>query len=238
MDHELIGFAQVLSNLAREEARRTAVTLRRAKVLSVQTDGTVTLDMAFPESGQVQEIDEDDNVTFAPPTEDEASLPLSGVPVVQGATVTVGTDVVVLQQATSFLVLGGYGAAGGSGTPVGSEVRTPQPYGGWAWYAPYGTGKAQRTGIFVQMTGLIVRTAASFTPQGNSLYEYLTLPWAADTAQTGLIWSSVGAPMRWYVTAGSRTLNVMRAWDAQTVGTFTQNASYISCNLSYTTSET
>jgi hypothetical protein len=203
--------------------------MRQAILLGIDADGTASIRLGGPDAAFtiVDADDPNDIIETIQPNS------ISGIPIINGINAAPGDEIVVLQQGNSFAILGSYVSAAAPGTP--SSVATPQPYGGWTFYGPYGTGLAQRTGRFVSVKGLVQRTAASFTPQGASTYEYLTVPWPADTNQTGLIWSTMAAPIRWYMPAGSTTVYFLRAWDSQTVGAVTQNVSLVSCQFTYST---
>jgi hypothetical protein len=229
----LTDLADAIWNFAGEEARRTTALLRRGRLLSVESDDTVTLLLGYPEDGVTVDVLEDTE-TLSPVAQPSG---IAGVPVLAGASADVGEDVVVLQQGSGYIVLGGFGSI--NTTPT-YEIAIPQPFGGWRWYAPYGYGLAQRNGRFVSMTGMIERTTFGFTPQGASTYEYVVAPWPADTSQTGLIWSSIGAPLRWYMPAGSKTVYFLKSSTAQTVSEVVQATSgvvggLISCQFTYST---
>lgn len=228
LDLELL--ADVVYEVSRDSSRTGAAHLRAGTVLSIDSATSTASVRLDGSANPTPVLDENGDAVTDVPAD---LLNDTGVDValLDGAVVAVGDAVHIVQEHDSYLLLG---RTGQHHTVTTWETRTPTPWGGWTWYTGYGPGVAQRVGFMVTITGLVQRTAASFTPAGSSFYEYLVVPWPADKAHTGIVWSSLG-PLRWYLAAGTTTLT-FSTMPGTATGAMATSTGVISCQISYSVS--
>jgi hypothetical protein len=115
---------------------------------------------------------------------------------------------------------------------------SPIPRGGWRWEPTYGTGIAFRHGRMVTINGLLERATTTFTPNGQTQYDILNLPWTASTSltQTGILFTSSGVA-RWIVnkTDPTRLFFTNVGGTCPALGAIVVDSSNVSVSLTYVT---